>query len=54
MGGYYGSNETEHSVADHPTLNTLPDGQWTITLKDIRDEIGNFRATDFNWKVSLY
>jgi hypothetical protein len=42
IGGYYGSNETEPSVADHSTLDTFPDGQWTVTLKDVRDEIGNF------------
>ena len=27
---------------DHWDLNTLEDGRWTIQLKDVRDDIGNF------------
>jgi hypothetical protein len=48
----------KHLIAESPILNTLADGEWTIQLKDVRDEIGNFNTGPADsdhpeWQISL-
>lgn len=51
----------KHLKIDKSTLNLLDDGQWTIQLKDVRDEIGNFLDTEtgtpiidhYEWTINL-
>ena len=47
---------------DNETLNSLADGAWTIQLKDVRDEIGNFYGANlttghvdhYEWTINLH
>jgi hypothetical protein len=51
----------KHLRVESPTLNTLPDGEWTIELEDARDEAGNFYdedpnttdVEDYDWNIDL-
>jgi len=52
----------KHVKVDSGTLNSLADGTWTVQLKDVRDEIGNFHDTNtgtqdidhYEWEVELW
>jgi len=37
-----------HIKVDSPSLNALPDGQYEVLFRDLRDEIGNFTDSDGN------
>ncbi|RMD65836.1 hypothetical protein D6833_02300 [Candidatus Parcubacteria bacterium] len=38
----------KHIKVDNPGLNALPDGQYEVLFRDLRDEIGNFADSDGN------
>ena len=55
-----GQTQTEkHIKAHNSVLDRLDNGEWTIQLWDVRDEIGNFYdlgpyAETYEWTISIY